>query len=225
MTIALNQDFNVRRIERFIAVSRESGAQAVLLLNKLDACPDPDAYQAQARQIAGQTPIVCMSAKTGAHIEELDAWIKPGRTVGFIGSSGVGKSTLINRLLGTETIKTGETRKGDEQGRHTTTHRELFLLSRGGVLLDTPGMREMQFWDGERGLAQTFEEIDLLASQCRFKDCAHQAEPGCAVKTGVETGTVSAARLSSWQKMKSEVAARKTAQARKNWNNPPKEGR
>ncbi len=222
VTTALNQDFNMRRLERFLTVSQESGAEPVLLLNKLDACPDPESYLSQAREIAGRTPIVCMSAKVGTHIEELDAWIKPGRTVGFIGSSGVGKSTIINRLLGTEKIKTNATRQRDERGRHTTTRRELFLLTRGGVLLDTPGMREMQFWDAEQGLAQTFEEIDALSSQCRFKDCAHQAEPGCAVKAGVESGAVAPARLESWRKLKSETDARKTAQARKNWNNPPK---
>ena len=182
---ALNADFNARRLERFLTVSLESGATPVLLLNKLDACAEPAPFLEQARVAAGGAPIVAISAKLGIGLEALSAWIKPGRTVGLIGSSGVGKSTLVNRLAGNELLKTAETRASDERGRHTTTHRQLFILPGGGILLDTPGMREMQFWDSEQGLAKTFDEIETLAPSCRFKDCAHDTEPGCAVKAAV----------------------------------------
>ncbi len=203
---ALNADFNARRLERFLTVSLESGAQPVLVLNKLDTCAEPEPYLEQARHAAGSAPVVAISAKTGTGLDALAAWIKPGRTGGLIGSSGVGKSTLVNRLAGNKRLKTAETRASDERGRHTTTHRQLFILPGGGILLDTPGMREMQFWDSEQGLAKTFDEIEALAPSCKFKDCAHASEPGCAVKAAVAAGTVAADRLESWAKLKREAA-------------------
>jgi ribosome biogenesis GTPase len=141
-----------------------------------------------------------------------------------VGTSGVGKSTVVNRLLGAEVIRTAETRASDERGRHTTTHRELYLLKGGGVLLDTPGMREMQFWDADRGLAETFDEIDALAASCRFKDCRHDAEPGCAVKAGLASGAVTATRLESWRKLAGEIEKRRIREMKRNWQNPPTEG-
>ena len=204
---ALNADFNVRRLERFLTVSLESGATPVLVLNKLDACDEPGPFLEQAKIAAGGAPVIAISAKTAAGLDALNAWIKPGLTIGLIGSSGVGKSTLVNRLAGNEDIKTAETRSKDERGRHTTTHRQLFILPGGGILLDTPGMREMQFWDSEQGLAKTFDEIEALAPNCRFKDCAHGSEPGCAVKAAVAAGTMAADRLESWSKLKKEAAA------------------
>jgi len=203
---ALNADFNPRRLERFLTVSRESGAEPVLILNKLDACAEPGPFLAEARRAAGDAAVVAISAKTAAGLDALSAWIKPGRTVGLIGSSGVGKSTLVNRLAGNEALKTAETRASDERGRHTTTHRQLFILPGGGILLDTPGMREMQFWDAEQGLKMTFDDIEALAPSCRFKDCAHGSEPGCAVKAAVEAGTLPADRLASWAKLRREAA-------------------
>jgi ribosome biogenesis GTPase len=205
---ALNQDFNARRLERFLAVCRESGADPVILLNKLDACPDPAPYLAEAAAAAAGAAVVALSASTGEGVDALARWIAPGRTVGFVGSSGVGKSTLVNRLLGSETMRTFATRASDERGRHTTTHRQMFVLPGGGVLLDTPGMREMQFWEADRGLAQAFDEIDALAASCRFGDCGHESEPGCAVKAGVESGAVAPERLESWRKLKRELKAR-----------------
>ncbi|MBI4061515.1 MAG: ribosome small subunit-dependent GTPase A [Elusimicrobia bacterium] len=202
---ALNADFNPRRLERFLAVSLESGAAPVLVLNKLDACGEPEPFLEQARRAAGGAPVVALSAKTGAGLDALAAWIKPGRTIGLIGSSGVGKSTLINRLTGGERMKTAATRASDERGRHTTTHRQLFMLPQGGLLLDTPGMREMRFWDSEQGLKKTFDEIDSLAPSCRFKDCVHDSEPGCAVKAAVKAGTVAADRLESWSRLRREA--------------------
>lgn len=217
---SLNADFNARRLERFLAVSRESGAQPVLLLNKLDACPEPEPFLAQARAVAAGAPVVALSAKTGRGLEALAEWLAPGRTVGCIGTSGVGKSTLVNRLLGSRLLRTAETRAKDCRGRHTTTHRQLFLLPGGSILLDTPGMREMQFWDAERGLAQTFEEIDALAPACRFKDCRHDAEPGCAVKAAVAEGRVAAARLESWRKLKGESEERRKAMVKASYKRP-----
>jgi ribosome biogenesis GTPase len=204
---ALNADFNARRLERFLTVSLESGAKPVLVLNKLDECPEPGPFLEQARIAAGSAPVVAISAKTAAGLDALNEWIKPGLTVGLIGSSGVGKSTLVNRLAGNEDIKTAATRAKDERGRHTTTHRQLFILPNGGILLDTPGMREMQFWDSEQGLAKTFDEIEALAPSCRFKDCAHDSEPGCAVKAAVAAGTLAADRLESWTKLRKEAKA------------------
>lgn len=203
---ALNAEFNARRLERFLTVTLESGAAPVLVLNKLDACADPASFLEQAGGVAAGVPVVAISAKTGEGLEALGAWIRPGATVGLIGSSGVGKSTLVNRLSGGELMKTSDTRASDERGRHTTTHRQLFLLPGGGALLDTPGMREMQFWDSEQGIAMTFEEIEALAPSCRFKDCAHGAEPGCAVKAAVAGGTLASDRLEAWTKLKRESA-------------------
>ena len=206
---AMNADFNARRLERFLAVVRESGAEPVIALNKADSCAEPGPYLGEARLVAGDAAVVAMSAKTGDGLAVLSQWIQPGRTVGFVGTSGVGKSTLINRLLGREALKTFETRAGDERGRHTTTHRELFVLPGGGVLLDTPGMREMAFWEAGRGMAESFDEIDALAAGCRFKDCAHGSEPGCAVKAAIESGALPAARLESMNKLKKEMAFQK----------------
>lgn len=203
---SLDADFNPRRLERFLAVCRESGAEPVVLLNKLDSCADPLPYLGEAKLVALDAPVVALSAKTGQGMEHLAAWIRPGRTVGFIGTSGVGKSTVINRLLGAEKFKTRETRASDARGRHTTTHRQLVLLEGGGVLLDTPGMREMSPWEAEKGLAETFDDVEALAPSCRFRDCGHGAEPGCAVKKAIEEGALAPSRLESWLKLKKEAA-------------------
>ena len=208
ITTALNRDFNPRRLERFLAVCRESGAEPVLLLNKLDACPDPVPFLAEAEAIAGDAAVAALSAKTGAGLGALSRWVRPGRTVGFVGASGVGKSTLVNRLLGEDVLAVRETRGKDERGRHTTTHRELFRLPGGGILLDTPGMREMKLWDAERGVAESFDEIEALGPSCRFSDCRHDTEPGCAVKAAVDAGSVAAARLAAWRKLRSELDAK-----------------
>lgn len=202
---SLDADFNARRLERFLTVCRESGAEPVVVLNKLDACADPLPFLGEAKLVALSAPVVTISARTGHGVEGLAAWIRPGKTVGCVGTSGVGKSTLINRLLGSEVFKTAETRASDARGRHTTTHRQLVLLPGGGVLLDTPGMREMQLWDSDKGLAAAFDEISALAPACRFRDCGHVSEPGCAVKAAVEAGSLDAVRLESFHKLKREA--------------------
>ena len=167
----LDGDFNPRRIERYLTAAWDSGAQPVVVLNKLDRCADPEGCLLETEAVAMGVPVHRVSARTGEGCEELAAYVVPGRTVGFLGSSGVGKSTLINRLLGREAQATGEVREGDDRGRHTTTHRELFLAPAGGLLIDTPGLREIQLWEGEQGIESVFPEIEELAASCRFGDC------------------------------------------------------
>ncbi len=197
----LDGDFNPRRIERYLTAAWDSGAQPVVVLNKLDRCADPEACLLETQAVAMGVPVLRVSARTGEGCEALASYIVPGRTVGFLGSSGVGKSTLINRLLGRDAQATGEVREGDDRGRHTTTHRELFLAPTGGLLIDTPGLREIQLWEGEQGIGSVFPEIEELAADCRFGDCEHQGEPGCAVEAAVADGTLPADRLESYHKL------------------------
>jgi ribosome biogenesis GTPase len=201
----LDGDFNPRRIERYLTAAWDSGAQPVVVLNKLDRCPDPEACLLETEAIALGVPVHRVSALTGENCEELAAYLVPGRTVGFLGSSGVGKSTLINRLLGRDVQRTGEVREGDDRGRHTTTHRELFRAPGGGLLIDTPGLREIQLWEGDQGIESAFPEIEELAERCRFGDCRHQGEPGCAVEAAAASGELPAERLESYRKLQREL--------------------
>src|ERR1700710_398097 len=200
----LDGDFNPRRIERYLTAAGDSGAQPVVVLNKLDRCADPEGCLLETQAVAMGVPVLRVSARTGEGCEELASYIVAGRTVGFLGSSGVGKSTLINRLLGREAQATGEVREGDDRGRHTTTHRELFVAPTVGLLIDTPGLREIQLWEGELGIGSVFPEIEELAADCRFGDCEHQGEPGCAVEAAGANGTLPADRLESYHKLGSE---------------------
>jgi ribosome biogenesis GTPase len=202
---SLNGDLNLRRLERYVATAWESGAEPVILLSKADLCADVDAALASVASVAAGAPIVVESAVDGRGIDEIRARIGPGRTAAFVGSSGVGKSTLLNRLAGDEIAATQAIREDDARGRHTTTRRELHILPGGGLVLDTPGMRELQLWDGD-GLERTFADIDELASGCRFADCAHDGEPGCAIKAAIAGGTLDAERLTSWRKLRREAA-------------------
>jgi len=174
-------------------------------LNKLDRCDDPERCLLETRSIAMGVPVHRVSALTGENTEELLAYVVPGETVSFLGSSGVGKSTLINRLLGREIQKTGEVREGDDRGRHTTTHKELFRAPTGGLLIDTPGLREIQLWEGDQGIESTFADVEELAEACRFGDCRHQGEPDCAVEAAVASGALPAERLESYRKLQREL--------------------
>jgi ribosome biogenesis GTPase len=207
LVTALDQNFNLRRIERYLAVAWESGAQPVVVLNKADLHADPAAAQAGVESIALGAPVVPVSAALGEGMDALMAWLQPGCTVAFLGSSGVGKSTLINRILGEEHQATGEISAAVSKGRHTTTHRELIATPSGAIVIDTPGMRELQLWDVAAGaLDSTFADIAALAEQCRFRDCAHREEPGCAIRLALEDGSLEAGRWQSYQKLQREQA-------------------
>jgi ribosome biogenesis GTPase len=207
LVMGLDGDFNPRRLERALVLAWESGAEAVVLLNKADLCPEAEARRVEIEAVAAGVPVRVIAAKPGAGLDALGPWLAPGRTVALLGSSGAGKSTLVNRLLGREQQKTLEVRASDQRGRHATTHRELFVLPGGAVLLDTPGLREIQLWSDGAGLAATFEDVQGLARHCRFTDCGHGTEPGCAVRAAVEDGRLAGPRLASFHRLRAEVRA------------------
>lgn len=202
---SLDRDFNLRRLERYLTLVWEGGAQPVVLLNKADLCEETDALLNDINDVAFGVPVHIISALTGEGLEALEPYLRQGFTVSFVGSSGVGKSTLLNRLLGRQVQATQEVRADDSRGRHTTTHRELFVRPEGGIIIDTPGMRELQLWHAREGIEKTFSEIDALAAQCRFHDCHHGNEPGCAVRAAVERGEVDPERLASYDKLSKEL--------------------
>lgn len=204
LMMSLNADFNPRRVERYLGTIWESGAQPVIVLSKSDLCSSPSGAVSEIGAAAPGVEVHVLSAITGTGVEALIPYLGPGNTVVLLGSSGVGKSTLINCLLNAEVQKTLGVRAGDDRGRHATTYRRMFSLPAGGVLIDTPGMREFQLWDAA-GLDDTFEEIGQLAEHCRFRDCGHRSEPGCAVKQAIDDGDLEAHRLSSFQKLKREL--------------------
>jgi ribosome biogenesis GTPase len=199
---ALDTEPNLRRIERYVTVAYESGAEPVLLLSKSDLCADLDATVAAVRDVVPGTPVHAVSARTGDGLAVLDIYCRPGRTTVFLGPSGVGKTTLLNVLTGTERA-TAEVRD-DGRGRHTTTQRELVLVAGRGVVIDTPGMRELQLWDADAGLSAVFADIEALARECRFPDCAHDGEPGCAIRVALETGRLDSDRLAGYRKLERE---------------------
>jgi ribosome biogenesis GTPase len=205
LVTGLDNDFSPRRIERYLTATWDSGATPVVILNKLDLCADPASRIDAVREVALGTAIHAVSALRGDGLEELAGYCLPGQTVALLGSSGVGKSTLINRLLGSGSQSTQPVRE-DGRGRHTTTRRELLFCAQGGMVIDTPGMRELQLWDDDEGLQMTFDEIETLARNCRYRDCRHQGEPGCAVQAAVDAGTLSVERLSSLHKLQRELA-------------------
>ena len=207
LVAALDRDFNLRRVERYLALAWASGATPVILLNKADVCADVPGRVAEISGIAGDTPIHPISARTGEGLEVLDRYLVPGQTLVLLGSSGAGKSTITNMLLGDQRQAVQTVREGDDRGRHTTVGRELFVLPGGALLIDTPGLRAVGLVDAEECLDAAFADIALLAERCRFIDCSHGVEPGCAVRAAIESGELAETRLRSQQKLQREVLA------------------
>ncbi|RHW42340.1 ribosome small subunit-dependent GTPase A [Neobacillus notoginsengisoli] len=203
---SLNDDLNLRRIERYLLLAWESGANPVVILSKADLCEDVGAKVAEVEAVAIGVPIIPVSAEMNEGLDRLAPFLKPGKTVALLGSSGVGKSTLTNSLLGEKRQAVKEIREDDDKGRHTTTHRELILLPNGAVLIDTPGMRELQLWDSQDGLSGAFGDIEELAELCKFRDCRHTDEPGCAVQAAILRGDLPEDRLASYNKLQRELA-------------------
>lgn len=201
----LDRELNVRLIERFLVMTREGGVKPVVLLNKTDLDSDSADKIAELRQVMGEGPVLATCARTGRGIEELTRFIEPGRTVVFMGASGVGKSSLINRLYGEEIQATAEVRERDAKGRHTTTWREMILLPDGGLVIDTPGMREFHMWISDEGIREAFPDIASLSLQCHFRDCTHAREQRCAVQAAVRSGELSDHRYQSFLKLQREL--------------------
>jgi ribosome biogenesis GTPase / thiamine phosphate phosphatase len=231
---SLNSEFNLRRLERYVALAWESGAQPVIVQNKSDLAENPEELRREAEAAAIGVPVILASALRGDGIEEIREMmrsapekdpageipaerVRVAKTAALLGSSGVGKSSLINAILGTQLLDTGAVRESDDRGRHTTTTRHLIVAPGGGVLIDTPGMRELQLWDASEGIDQAFGEIAELAANCKFRDCKHVNEPGCAVRAAVESGSLDVERLESFHKLGREekfVAAKQDAAVR-----------
>lgn len=203
---ALDGDFNPRRIERYLAQSWESGAKPVIVLNKADVCEASQEKIGEMENAAMGVSVCAVSAKTGQGFDELRTFLARGQTVVLLGSSGVGKSTIVNRLMACATQEVQEVRASDSRGRHTTTAREIFALPDGALIMDTPGLRELQLWDAHEGISQTFADVESLAGQCRFGNCRHNGEPGCAVQAAIDAGGLDLARLESWRKLERELA-------------------
>lgn len=203
---ALNQDFNVRRLERYLLLTWESGATPVIVLTKSDLSENTEALASEVEAVAFGVPIHVTSVKDRTGLDELHAYLEEGQTVTLLGSSGAGKSTLTNYLLGEEKQLVQEIRDDDGRGRHTTTHRELIPISSGGMIIDTPGMRELQLWEADEGLNQSFADIEALAENCHFRDCKHEKEPNCAVQEAIQSDDLDESRFQSYLKLQRELA-------------------
>jgi ribosome biogenesis GTPase len=203
--MGLDSDFNPRRLERFLATVWESGAVPVVLLTKLDLCSDAAMKTVEIEDVAAGVEVIASSALDGRGLDEVQSRLRPGETSVLVGSSGVGKSTIINRLLGRDAQKTREVRESDDRGRHATSHRELFVLPGGALLIDNPGVREIQLFGSEESLERTFEDVAARAAECRFSDCTHRSEPSCAVLAAVAEGALSEERLESYRALQREL--------------------
>ena len=202
---SLNADFNLRRLERYLALAWQSGAEPVVVLTKADLKADFQEELNAVQKAAAGVSVHAVSAKSGYGMEALQSYLQPGKTIVFLGSSGVGKSSLVNALAGQEWMETGEIREEDCRGRHTTTYRQLIMTKEKAIFIDTPGMRELGMWNAKEGLEQTFYDVEKFLGQCRFRDCRHETEPGCAVREALAAGTLSRQRWESYCKLKREV--------------------
>ena len=205
IVMALDGDFNLRRLERYLLLARESGASPVILLTKPDLSADVAGQMAAVTGLAADIPVHVLRPRANEGIDQVRGYLSTGRTGALLGSSGVGKSTIINRLIGADLLKTREVRESDSRGRHTTTHRELVKLPGGGLIVDTPGMRELQLWDVNEAVRETFDDIEALAGGCYFGDCRHRDEPRCAVKAAAVDGRLPSGRLESYLKLQDEL--------------------
>lgn len=202
---SLNKDFNMRRLERYMITAWESGAMPVIVLNKADCCNDVSDKLSIVYSTIPGVEVNAISCLTGEGISEIRKYLSYGKTIALMGSSGVGKSTLLNCLAGRELLKIGEVREDDDKGRHTTTHRELFLMPEGGLILDTPGMRSLSLWEADTGMEAMFGDIEELVTKCRFFDCKHKSEPGCAIREALNNGSLEMKRWESWSKLQREM--------------------
>lgn len=209
LVFALDKPVNARAIERYLAVASQSGAQSVVVLNKSDVIDASEVERAlaDAAAVAGGCAVHAVNTTTPDGVAALDRYLETGKTLALLGPSGVGKSTIVNRLVGEDVLPTGEVREWDQRGRHTSVHRQLVVRAAGGLIVDTPGMRELQLWDTDEGVGETFAEIEALAGGCRFRDCGHDQEPGCAVKAAVGSGDLPEERYDSYLKLRHEQAA------------------
>jgi ribosome biogenesis GTPase len=205
LVLALDFDYNLRKIERYLTLMWNSGANPVIILNKADQCENPDELKAEVEAISYGIPVFMMSAKNGEGIEQLDDYLEKGKTITFIGSSGVGKSTIINQLAGEQVMETNEVREADRRGRHTTTHRQMIFLPKGGIVIDNPGIRDIKIIGSEENINQTFQDIVELQNYCKFRNCQHDTEPGCAVKNAIENGDLTEKRFQNYLKLKREI--------------------
>jgi len=225
LVAAADPTFNTARLERMLVMGRESGARPVVILNKIDLCDDLETRLAEATQAAGDALVLAVCALTGRGMIKLSAQIKKGDTVAFIGTSGVGKSSLINRLYGEDLMPTVEVRTQDAKGRHTTSWREMIFLPEGGVVIDTPGMREFHLWGASEGTKETFPEIEALAAGCHFRDCTHTKEKDCAVLAALAAGTLSHERHESFVKLQREISYLREAEKQAGWQTRRKSDR